>query len=84
MRIHHLNCASFCPWGGALFDGRSIGLTGELVGDPRVIPVMTGYFAYQLRELPPRPLRDWGRFQWQNELVSVAWLYNRTGEERLL
>jgi glyoxylase-like metal-dependent hydrolase (beta-lactamase superfamily II) len=32
MRIHHLNCATFCPWGGALFDGRSIALTGELVG----------------------------------------------------
>ena len=32
MRVHHLNCATFCPWGGALFDGRTIGATGELVG----------------------------------------------------
>jgi glyoxylase-like metal-dependent hydrolase (beta-lactamase superfamily II) len=32
MRVHHLNCATFCPWGGAVFDGRSIAPTGELVG----------------------------------------------------
>lgn len=32
MRIHHLNCATFCSWGGAVFDGRSIKPTGELVG----------------------------------------------------
>ena len=31
MRIHHLNCGTDCPLGGALFDGRSKGLTGELV-----------------------------------------------------
>lgn len=31
MRIHHLNCGTDCPLGGALFDGRSVGLTGHLV-----------------------------------------------------
>ncbi len=31
MRIHHLNCGTDCPLGGALFDGRSRGLTGRLV-----------------------------------------------------
>ncbi len=31
MRIHHLNCGTDCPFGGALFDGRSRGLTGRLV-----------------------------------------------------
>ena len=31
MRIHHLNCGSDCPLGGALFDGRSAGLLGHLV-----------------------------------------------------
>jgi glyoxylase-like metal-dependent hydrolase (beta-lactamase superfamily II) len=31
MRIHHLNCGTDCPWGGALFDGRSPGFTGKLV-----------------------------------------------------
>jgi glyoxylase-like metal-dependent hydrolase (beta-lactamase superfamily II) len=31
MRIHHLNCGTDCPLGGALFDGKSKGLTGHLV-----------------------------------------------------
>ena len=31
MRIHHLNCGTDCPFGGAFFDGRSKGPTGRLV-----------------------------------------------------
>ena len=31
MRIHHLNCGTDCPLGGALFDGRSIGPLGRIV-----------------------------------------------------
>jgi glyoxylase-like metal-dependent hydrolase (beta-lactamase superfamily II) len=30
MKIHHLNCISSCPLGGALMDGRTIGLRGRL------------------------------------------------------
>lgn len=56
----------------------------ELTGDPRVIPLMTNYFAHQLQALPARPLRDWGRMRWQDELVSVVWLYSRTQDPRLL
>ena len=56
----------------------------EFTGDPRVIPVMDKYFQYQLAELPRRPLRDWGRFRWQDEVLSVLWLYNRTGSANLL
>jgi len=56
----------------------------ELTGDPRVIPLMTNYFVHQLQALPARPLRDWGRMRWQDELVSVVWLYSRTQDPRLL
>jgi DUF1680 family protein len=56
----------------------------ELTGDRRVIPVMDRYFRYQLAELPARPLRDWGRFRWQDELLGVLWLYRRTGAAYLL
>ncbi|MGI4732041.1 MAG: MBL fold metallo-hydrolase [Janthinobacterium lividum] len=31
MRIHHLNCGTDCPLGGALFDGRSTGPLGRIV-----------------------------------------------------
>ena len=56
----------------------------DATADARVIPVMDKYFRYQLGELPTRPLRDWGRFRWQDELLSVLWLYNRTGSAYLL
>ncbi len=56
----------------------------ELTGDPRVIPLMERYFRYQAGELPKRPLRDWGKFRWQDELLGVIWLYNRTGSAYLL
>lgn len=56
----------------------------ELTGDERVIPAMDRYFRYQLSELPRRPLRDWGKFRWQDEVLSVLWLYERTGSSYLL
>jgi Beta-L-arabinofuranosidase, GH127 middle domain/Beta-L-arabinofuranosidase, GH127 catalytic domain len=55
----------------------------EATGDPRVIPVMTLYFKHHLAESAGRPLRDWGRQRWADELLSVLWLYNRTGDEKL-
>jgi hypothetical protein len=45
---------------------------------------MTRYFRYELAELPKRPLRDWGKYRWQDNLYTVLWLYNRTGDRQLL
>ena len=56
----------------------------EVTGDPRVLPLMDRYFRHQLAALPARPLRDWGKFRWQDEALSVLWLYNRTGDAYLL
>jgi hypothetical protein len=56
----------------------------DATADPRVLPLMERYFRYQLNELPSRPLRDWGRFRWQDELLTVIWLYNRTGSPFLI
>jgi len=56
----------------------------EATGDPRVIPLMQKYFAFQARELPKRPLQNWGKYRWQDEVVSIVWLYNRTGDPSLL
>jgi hypothetical protein len=56
----------------------------ELTGDARVIPAMDRYFKLQLSELPKRPLRDWGKFRWQDEALTVMWLYQRTGSTYLL
>jgi DUF1680 family protein len=56
----------------------------EATADPRVLPLMQRYFSYQLAELPKRPLRDWGKFRWQDNALSVLWLYDRTGDPALL
>jgi hypothetical protein len=56
----------------------------EATGDPRVIPLMERYFKYQAARLEDRPLYEWARFRWADEVLSVLWLYNRTGDSTLL
>jgi DUF1680 family protein len=56
----------------------------EASGDPRVVPVLSRYFAYQSDTMPSRPLRDWGKYRWHDEALAVIWLYNRTGDAKLL
>lgn len=56
----------------------------EATNDPRVIPVLTRYFHHQLEAMPGRPLRDWGKYRWQDEALVVHWLYERTHDPKLL
>jgi len=56
----------------------------DATADPRVLPVLTRYFHYQLAALLTRPLRDWGKYRWQDEVLVVEWLYERTGDASLL
>ena len=56
----------------------------EVTGDPRVIPVMEKFFAYQASELANNPLHEWGQYRWGDEILSIVWLYNRNGDAKLL
>lgn len=56
----------------------------EVTGEPRVIPLMQRYFAHHLAQGRQRPLHQWASYRWADELVSVVWLYNRTGDPKLL
>lgn len=56
----------------------------DATGDPRVLSVLTRYFHYQLSAMPGRPLRDWGKYRWQDEALVLHWLYDRTGDPKLL
>ncbi|MDE3197965.1 MAG: glycoside hydrolase family 127 protein, partial [Acidobacteriota bacterium] len=56
----------------------------EVTGDPRVIPVMEKFFAYQAKDLAANPLREWAQYRWGDEILSIVWLYNRTGDPKLL
>ncbi|QWT18491.1 glycoside hydrolase family 127 protein [Bacillus sp. NP157] len=85
------------PWPNGMFGPRSnddwwprmvmlkvLAQYQELSGDQRVIPFMTNYFHYQLGALPARPLRDWGRMRWQDEVAVLVWLYTRTQDPKLI
>jgi hypothetical protein len=55
--------------------------------DSRVIPFMTKYFKYQLKELPNAPLNhwtDWASERGGDNLMVIYWLYNITGDKFLL
>lgn len=57
----------------------------EYTGDPRVITCMTRYFQWQ-NQLPPKTFGAgyWPRIRMGDNIESVYWLYNRTGEAWLL
>jgi hypothetical protein len=56
----------------------------EATQDRRVIPALERYFALQAAELDRRPLKEWAIYRWQDEVLSILWLYNRNGDARLL
>ncbi len=57
----------------------------EATGDERVLPFMSAYFRWQL-DLPRAHLLpgSWQKIRGGDNLESILWLYNRTGEGWLL
>jgi hypothetical protein len=56
----------------------------EVTNDPRVVSMMTRYFHYLLASLRKQPLTSWGKFRWQDQVLTVLWLYDRTSDPSLL
>jgi hypothetical protein len=56
----------------------------EATGDPRVVPLLSKYFAYHAAQLDKRPLHEWAQYRWQEEVLTILWLYNRTGDPALV
>ena len=57
----------------------------EYSGDERVIKALTGYYRWQLAYPEEKFLRDyWENSRGGDNLLSVIWFYNRTGEAWLL
>ena len=57
----------------------------EATGDPRVLPFMLKYFEWQ-RSIPPAAFlpASWQKYRGGDNLDSIYWLYNRTGQAWLL
>lgn len=56
----------------------------EATNDERVLPFLTNYFQYQLKNLDKQPLFEWAKTRAADNVEVVIWLYNRTGEPFLL
>lgn len=56
----------------------------EATRDSRVIPAMLRCLARLSGLLDDRPLSEWARYRWQDLVVTIHWLYERTGDEWLL
>ncbi len=56
----------------------------EATGDDRIIPAMQRFIARLDALLDEQPLFDWGKYRWSDLALSLYWLYERTGDERLL
>ncbi len=56
----------------------------EATGDPRVIPAMVRDVANINRQMDQRALFDWNYFRWGDFLVTLNWIYDKTGETWVL
>ncbi|MEW6751113.1 MAG: beta-L-arabinofuranosidase domain-containing protein [Candidatus Latescibacterota bacterium] len=56
----------------------------EATADPRGVPAMARFLRRLDAQLDAVPLFVWGRSRWADLVLSVHWLYERTGEAWLL
>jgi Beta-L-arabinofuranosidase, GH127 catalytic domain/Beta-L-arabinofuranosidase, GH127 middle domain/Concanavalin A-like lectin/glucanases superfamily len=56
----------------------------EYSHDPRVIKLLTNYFHWMSRQNDKVFTVGWGTTRWSEDLESLYWLYNRTGDKSLL
>ena len=56
----------------------------EATNDPRIIPFMTRYFQFQDKVKTDWFNKSWAGVRWGDNLDSIVWLYNRTGDSSLI
>ena len=56
----------------------------ERTQDPRVLPFLTKYFAFQSAVPGPQYAKSWAGKRFGDNIESIYWTYNRTGDASLL
>ncbi len=56
----------------------------EATGDPRVMGAMAKCLRKIDKVIEKKPLKEWGRYRWADLVLSIHWLFDRTGEAWLL
>jgi DUF1680 family protein len=56
----------------------------ETTHDRRIVPDMLRFFQKLDHLLDEKPLFDWGQSRWADLVLSIHWLYGKTGESWLL
>ena len=56
----------------------------EATNDPRIAPFMARYFKFQDTINPAWFNKSWAGVRWGDNLESLVWLYNRTGDSSLI
>lgn len=56
----------------------------EATGDERILPAMQRFMKRVDSFLDEKPLAEWARVRWADLVVSIYWLYDRTGDAALL
>ena len=56
----------------------------DATGDARVLPALLRFARWLHANLDAHPLLDWGVYRWAELVLSLHWIYNRTGEAFLL
>lgn len=80
-------CADGADWWPRMVMLKVLQQYYSATGDKRVIPFMTKYFRYQHDNLKSCPLNkwtEWAESRGGDNIMSVYWLYNQTGDKFLL
>ncbi|MBM7567214.1 beta-L-arabinofuranosidase domain-containing protein [Paenibacillus sacheonensis] len=56
----------------------------EATGDPRVVPFMLKFFGFLRGAIEQYPMRGWAKARGADLVLSIQWLYRKTGDESLL
>ncbi|MVM31694.1 hypothetical protein GO755_16725 [Spirosoma sp. HMF4905] len=81
------SCADGADWWPRMVMLKVIQQYYTATNDPRVIPFMTKYFKYQYASLKTCPLvkwSEWSESRGGDNIMSVYWLYDHTGDKFLL